>query len=132
VEIVVTAPSLTVSVTPKLPSRVGVPEMRPVTGSALNPGGRPVAVKRAVVFPPVVNTSKLNGCPVLAVILVPLIISGPEVGTGWTVSVRVFIPVPNEFEAVNCICVVPGLVGVPPSMPWTLSKIIPGGRGVAV
>jgi hypothetical protein len=79
-----------------------------------------------------VNTSKLNGCPVLAVILVPLIITGPEVGTGWTVSVRVFIPVPNEFEAVNCICVVPGLVGVPPSMPWMLSKVRPCGRGVAV
>ena len=132
VEIVVTAPSLTVSVTPKLPSVVGVPEMTPVTGSALNPGGRPVAVKRAVVLPPVVNTSKLNGCPVLAVILVPLIISGPELGAGCTVSVKVAVPVPNEFEAVNCICVVPGLVGVPPSMPWMLSKLRPGGRGVAV
>jgi len=101
VEIVVTAPSLTVSVTPKLPSRVGVPDMTPVTGSALNPGGRPVALKRAFALPPVVNTSKLKGIPVLAVILVPLRITGPELGAGWTVSVKVFMPVPNEFEAVN-------------------------------
>ena len=101
VEVVVTAPSVTVRVTPKLPSAVGVPEMMPVTGSALNPGGRPVALKRVVALPPVVNTSKLKGCPVLAVILVPLMITGPELGAGWTVRVKVAVPVPNEFEAVN-------------------------------
>jgi hypothetical protein len=101
VEVVVRAPSLTVSVTRKLPSMVGVPEMMPVAGSALNPGDRPVAVKRAVALPPVVNTSKLKGCPVLAVILVPLAITGPEAGKGWTVSVNVAIPVPIEFEAVS-------------------------------
>jgi hypothetical protein len=75
--------------------------MMPVTGSALNPGGRPVALKRAVALPPVVNTSKLKGCPVLAVMLVPLRTTGPELGEGWTVRVKVAIPVPNEFEAVN-------------------------------
>lgn len=101
VEVVVTAPSVTVRVTPKLPSRVGVPDMTPVAGSALNPGGRPVAVKRAVAFPPMVNTLKLNGSPVLAVRLVPLAITSPEDGKGWTVSVKVFIPVPNEFDAVK-------------------------------
>jgi hypothetical protein len=74
--------------------------MTPVTGSALNPGGRPVALKRAVALPPVVNTSKLKSTPVLAVILVPLAITGPG-GAGWTVSVKVAVPVPNEFEAVN-------------------------------
>jgi hypothetical protein len=101
VEVVLTAPSVTVRVTPKLPSTVGVPEITPVSGSALNPGGRPVAVKRAVAFPPVVNTSKLKGTPVLAVILVPLMTTGPELGGGWIVRVKVFMPVPNEFEAVN-------------------------------
>jgi hypothetical protein len=101
VEVVVRAPSLTVSVTPKLPSTVGVPDMTPVAGSALNPGGRPVAVKRAVASPLVVNTSNLKGCPVLAVTLVPLAITGPEDGKGRTVSVKVFIPVPNEFVAVK-------------------------------
>jgi len=75
--------------------------MMPVTGSTLNPGGKPVALKRAVALPPVVNTSKLKGCPVLAVMLVPLPTTGPELGAGWTVSVKVAIPVPNEFEAVN-------------------------------
>jgi hypothetical protein len=75
--------------------------MTPVAGSTLNPGGRPVALKRAVELPPVVNTSKLKGCPVLAVILVPLATTGPELGTGRTVSVKVFIPVPNEFDAVK-------------------------------
>jgi hypothetical protein len=75
--------------------------MMPVTGSTLNPGGRPVALKRAVELPPVVNTWKLKGCPVLAVILVPLLIIGPELGAGWTVSVKVAVPVPPEFEAVN-------------------------------
>jgi len=80
---------------------VGVPDITPVTASALNPGGKPVAVNRAVAFPPVVNTSKRKGCPVLAVILVPLATTGPELGAGWTVSVKVFLPVPIEFEAVN-------------------------------
>jgi len=75
--------------------------MTPVAGSALNPGGRPVAVKRAVASPLVVNTSKLKGCPVLAVTLVPLAITGPEDGKGRTVRVKVFMPVPNEFVAVN-------------------------------
>jgi hypothetical protein len=75
--------------------------MTPVTGSALNPAGRTLVLKRAVGLPPVVNTSKLNGSPVLAVTLVPLAITGPEEGKGWTVSVKVFMPVPNEFEAVN-------------------------------
>ena len=101
VEVVVRAPSLTVRVTPKLPSTMGVPDMTPVAGSALNPGGRPVALKRAVASPPMVNTSNLKGCPVLAVTLVPLAITGPEEGKGRTVSVKVFIPVPNEFVAVK-------------------------------
>jgi hypothetical protein len=48
-----------------------------------------------------VNTSKLKACPVLAVILVPLVITGPELGAGWTVRVKVAMPVPPEFEAVN-------------------------------
>jgi hypothetical protein len=101
VEVVVTAPSLTVSVTPKLPSTVGVPEITPVAGSTLNPGGRPVALKRAVELPPVVNTSKLKGWPVLAVTLVLLAIITPELGGGRTVSVKVAMPVPNEFVAVK-------------------------------
>ena len=101
VKVLVTPSSVTVRVTPKLPSAVGVPEMTPVTGSALNPGGRPVALKRAVALPPMVNTSKLKACPVLAVILVPLVITGPELGAGWTVRVKVAMPVPPEFEAVN-------------------------------
>ena len=100
VEVVVTAPSVTVKITPKLPSAVGIPEMMPVTGSTLNPGGRPVALKRALELPPTVNTSKLKGCPVLAVILVPLV-TCPELGADWTVRVKVAMPVPNEFEAVN-------------------------------
>jgi hypothetical protein len=101
VERVVTVPSLTVRVTPKLPSTMGVPDMTPVAGSALNPGGRPVALKRAVGLPPVVNTSKLKGCSVLAVTVLPLAITGPEDGKGRTVSVKVFVPVPNEFVAVK-------------------------------
>jgi hypothetical protein len=101
VEVNVAALSVTVRVTPKLPSVVGVPDIRPVTESALNPGGKPVALKRAVESPPVVNTSNLKGRPVLAVILVPLATTGPELGARWTVSVKVFLPVPNEFEAVN-------------------------------
>jgi hypothetical protein len=48
-----------------------------------------------------VNTSKLKGCPVRAVILVPLLIIGPAVGAGCTVSVKVAVPVPNEFDAVS-------------------------------
>jgi hypothetical protein len=54
--------------------------MMPVTGSTLNPGGRTLVLKRAVELPPVVNTSKLKNCPVLAVILVPLVIIVPELG----------------------------------------------------
>jgi hypothetical protein len=101
VEVVVTDPSVTVRVTRELPTVVGVPEITPVAGSALNPAGRPVALKRSVELPPMVVTWKLKGCLVLAVILVPLVITSPEGGTGWTVSVNVAVPVPNEFEALN-------------------------------
>ena len=75
-------PSVTVNVTPKPPSEVGVPEISPVTGSAFNPGGRPLASNCADELAFFVNTRKLKGCPVRAVILVPLMITGPEVGAG--------------------------------------------------
>jgi len=101
VEVFVADPSLTVRATPKLPLTVGVPDIRPVTGSALNPAGRPVALKRAFVLPPVVNASKLKNCRVLAVIVVPLTIVNPGLDAGCTVSVKVRMPVPNEFDALS-------------------------------
>jgi len=101
VEVFVADPSVTVRVTPKLPLTVGVPDMRPVTGSALNPAGRPVALKRAFVLAPLVNTSKLKNCPFRAVIVVPLAIVNPGLDAGCTVSVNVRMPVPNEFDAVS-------------------------------
>ena len=95
-------PSVTVSNTPKPPSAVGVPEIIPLTGSASNPGGRLLASNRAAALAFFVNTRKLNGCPVRAVMLVPLMITGPEEGSGWTVMVTVADPVPTEFVAVSC------------------------------
>jgi hypothetical protein len=80
--VIITDPSFTIRVTPELPVTFGVPEIKPVTGSAFNPGGKPVALKRAEALPPVVNTSNLKGCPVLAVMLVPLLITVPEPGIG--------------------------------------------------
>ena len=44
---VVAGPSVTDSDTAKLPSEVAVPEISPVIGLMLNPGGRPPAVNRA-------------------------------------------------------------------------------------
>ena len=41
-------PSVKDTTAPKLPFEVGVPKIRPVSGSKLNPGGRPPAVMRAV------------------------------------------------------------------------------------
>ena len=99
---VAAGPSVTVNKTPKPPSAVGVPEMIPLTGSTFNPGGRLLASNRAAALAFFVNTRKLNGCPVRAVILVPLMITGPEEGSGWTVIVTVADPVPIEFVAVSC------------------------------
>ena len=92
-------PSVTVKVTAELPSAVGVPEIRPVTASMLNPGGRPLALNLAAGVPPVVYTWKSNGCPTLPVALVLLAINGPAGGTCCTVIVSVAVVMPPVFEA---------------------------------
>ena len=56
VAVVVRLPSVTVRDTLKLPSDVGVPEIWPVTGSKLKPGGKPLALSRAAAVPPLVIT----------------------------------------------------------------------------
>ena len=48
---VVERPSVTETVTLYTPAVVGVPVMRPVTGSMLSPGGRSVALYESVVWP---------------------------------------------------------------------------------
>src|ERR1700694_5147056 len=98
-ELVVKAPSVTVKVTAELPSAVGVPEIRPVTASMLNPGGRPLALTLCAGVPPVVMNWKLKGCQGLPVALVPLIMTGPAAGTGWMVIVSVAVVVPAAFIA---------------------------------
>ena len=128
---VVFGPSVTVRVTPKPPSESGVPEIIPVTGSASNPGGRPLASKRAAEVAFSVNTRKLNGCPVRAVTLVPLTITGPEEGAGWIVIVNVADPVPVEFVALTCKSTMPGTVGTPPIIPVMSLKLRFAGIGVA-
>src|SRR5205823_12220242 len=74
-------PSVAVNVTKELPLEVGDPEMRPVTGSMLNPGGSAFALMLAVALPMVI-TSNANELPVLPVTLAPLLMTGPEEGKG--------------------------------------------------
>ena len=78
----VKAPSVTVKVTAKLPSKAGVPEITPVTASMLNPAGRPMALILAAGVPPVVVTWKRKNCPGLPVAALLLVMVGPEEGTG--------------------------------------------------
>jgi hypothetical protein len=82
VAVAVRLPSVTVSVTEKLPSTVSVPEISPVTGSTLRPAGNPLALKRARELAPLVITWKPNGRPVLPVALVLLMTTGPDEGAG--------------------------------------------------
>ena len=92
--------SVTESVTEKLPSVVAVPEIAPVTGSMLRPGGRPVAlISRCRGAPArdhleIERTPSPTGC-----CLVTLMITGPEAGSGWTVRTSVASVVPAAFEA---------------------------------
>src|ERR1051326_6875792 len=86
VPVLVIPASVTIRVTRKLPSIVTVPEISPVAGSAVNPGGRPIALNVVVGLPPLVITWNLNGLPVLPVALVGLITTGPVVGNGSIVS----------------------------------------------
>ena len=80
VEVVDIPVSVTVSITEKLPSRVATPEMSPVTGSAVSPGGSPEVLSLAAAVAPLVRTWKINGLPVRPVELVPLTILIPEIG----------------------------------------------------
>src|SRR5712691_10108354 len=93
VRVVVRLPSATVSSTAELPSSVAVPEISPVTGSTVNPAGRPVALSRAEGDAPLVITWKLKGWFVRPVALVLDMITGPDDGAGCTVSVRVAVVV---------------------------------------
>jgi hypothetical protein len=56
VAMLVTPASVADSLTKKLPFVVAIPEISPVTGSALRPGGRPMALSRAAELPPLVLT----------------------------------------------------------------------------
>src|ERR1700720_3764099 len=90
-EVVVRVPAGTVRVTAELASAVGVPEIRPVTASMVNPGGRAVALTLADGLPPVMATWKLNARPTRPVALVLLAMTGPEEGVGCTVIVSVAV-----------------------------------------
>ena|SRR3984893_10285950 len=127
-ELAVKVPSVTVKVTAELPSGEGVPEISPVTALMLNPGGRPLALALAPGVPPAVITWKLKGCPPLPVAAVPLIITGPEVGAGCTVIMRVAAVVPAEFVALSITWDVPAAVGVPVIALRRVSNVKPGAR----
>lgn len=127
VEVVVKLPSVTVKVTAKLPSTVGIPVMRPVTGSASRPAGRPLAVKRAARLPPVVATRKLNTRPVLPPAAVLLMNAGPGEGGGCTVIVSVALVVPPAFMALSPVEKVPGVVGLPTIERREVLNARPGG-----
>ena len=80
--VVVRSPSVTINVTAVLPAVVGMPEMIPVTASALKPGGRFWAVNLESGLPLRVITRKLKNCPTRPVAAVLLVITGPTVGIG--------------------------------------------------
>jgi hypothetical protein len=100
-EVAVRLPSVTVRVTAELPSAIGIPEIRPVIASILNPGGRTSALTLVDGLPPVVATWKLNARPTRPVALVLLVITGPDEGAGCTVIVRVAVVVPAALEALS-------------------------------
>jgi hypothetical protein len=127
-ELVVKGPSVTVRVTAELPSAAGIPEIRPLTVSMLNPEGRPLALTLAAGVPPVVYTWKRNGCPTLPVTLVLLAITGPEAGAGCTVSMSGAVVVPPEFIALSSTWNVPAALGVPMTALRVVSKVSPEGR----
>ena len=79
VPVVTKLPSVTVNVVFVLPSATGVPEMSPDTGSALSPQGQSAA-SWAEEEPFAIITWNWNGCAVLPVTLVPLMITGPDGG----------------------------------------------------
>src|ERR1700750_2861892 len=70
--------SVTIRGTRKLPSLVTVPEISPVIGAAIKPGGRPVVLRIVAGLPPIVMTWNLKGLPVLPVALLGLVMIGPE------------------------------------------------------
>jgi hypothetical protein len=92
-------PSVAVSVTAKLPSVLGVPEITPVAGSTLNPAGRPLALSCVPAPPPLVITWKRKRSPARPVALVPLVMA--RVAAGSTVIVSVVLTVPAAFVALN-------------------------------
>src|SRR5439155_4083067 len=78
--VVASDPSTAATCTAKLPSEFGVPEIRPAAASRLNPEGRPLTLNCVAGLPPDVSSWKLNGCPVLPVALLLLIIVSVEAG----------------------------------------------------
>src|SRR6266446_2721078 len=107
----VVTPSVAVNVTRELPSEVGAPEMRPVTGSMLNPGGSAFALMLAVALPMVI-TSKAKELPVLPVTLAPLLMTGPEEGNGLITIVSIEVVVHCAL-ALMATSYVPTVVGLP-------------------
>ena len=112
--------------TTKTPAVAAVPEMAPLLGSRLSPGGSPLAVK---VSAPLLAVSRAATplVPSATVSVAGLVMTGGG-GTAPILKVIVPWPEPSAFVADTLAAKFSALVGLPEITPVVALRLRPGGR----